>query len=240
MTTATATRKAPTRVSKGMRFRSPMADGQPLFEAIRSLGNARWECVVIDEPIEFDGRTIPSDFAGHHEVFMSESILHKVAFEARWKAAQSDEEIWWDQQIVGTTVHYHDSFGAFVRASIVRDADGAKAILPTALVGNHRNRLVTLNADGSVYYSYHVKQIMEKATFRPHSGNIWENSDHLKARHDDPSLLPALDLSAPEATPEEQAEQAIVRKLAEITAAAGDWQITPAERLAKVQALLAS
>ena len=220
-----------------MQFRSTLADGQPLWEAIESIRSGQWLCRVIDEPIEVDGRTIPSDFAGHEQVFTSESILSRVAFERRWQALATAQESWWERQTIGGTVHYHDSFGKFVRGVIVVDADGKKAMRPIALVGPWGN-VVRVDASGAVQRGYHALRILEGTTFAPSASNMWEYSEHLRARHEDPSSMEPVSLKVPESTSEEKAEQAIVRQLAAISEAAGDWNASPAERLAKVAALV--
>lgn len=236
MTTTTTAAKAPSRVSKGMQFRSTLADGNPLWETIESPKSGQWLCRVIDEPMEINGRTFPSDFAGHEAVFTSGDILSRMEFARRWASIASADEAWWDAQIEGATVHYHDSFGQFVRGVIVVDENGKKAMRSTALVGPWRG-VVRVSESGDVQHGYHAKRILEGGTFTPSASNMWECSEHLRARHEDPTVMEPVSLKAPEPSREEKAEQAIVRKLAAISQAAGDWKVSPAERLAKVAAL---
>lgn len=54
-----------TKITKGMQFRSVIADCNALWETIRPSGKQAWICQVIDEPFEYDGKMFASDYAGH-------------------------------------------------------------------------------------------------------------------------------------------------------------------------------
>ena len=77
--------------------------------------------------------------------------------------------------------------------------DGMKQMIPTALVGEWSSSdLPKRRADGSIYFSYHVKHIAESTPFRPNASNMFEHNPGKV----DPRSLPAIDLSVPEMTQE--------------------------------------
>lgn len=183
-------------------FRYPMADSNPLFKVTRARGRGVWEAIVVDEPVEIEGiGKVSSDHAGTVRVFTTQEIRHKVGFQGALKRSIDESEAWYESLRVGQTIHYDNGFQQWVRcvvvmAATVHNAKPHKCLKPLALCGNwSKYDLPRRLADGSVHTSYHVKQIAEGTCFEPHFGSIFE-SGRSRAK-DDPSKLPALDLSIP-------------------------------------------
>jgi hypothetical protein len=174
---------------KGKRFRSVVADCNCLWEIKGSRGRGVFECEVVNEPIEIDGETYDSDFAGRRDVFTREHIEAAIAMEEFWQRSHDAHEEFYaslgDHQIV----HYHDGFGQYVRCHAVKaphdvpDADikkGDRCLLEVALVGNWRK--FDLRPDG-----YHARGIREGRLFKPNASNIYENPKaSVRQKHPDP------------------------------------------------------
>lgn len=84
---------------------------------------------------------------------------------------------WWDKRKVGEIVHYSNGSGQYVRGEIIEHA-GEKKMLPIALVGDWPARdLGVRRPDGSVYYSYNAKQIIDREPTKPNASNMVEYPD---------------------------------------------------------------
>lgn len=183
---------------KGKRFRAPVADGHPLWEVVRSRGRGVFECRVVDEPIEIDGKTYPSDYAGITDVFTREQIEQMLRLEAWRGESQAMHEEFYaslgDHQIV----HYHDSFGQFIRCHVVTAGEpdeldhpciekGMRCLKQVALVGNWEAH--ALRPD-----SYHVKRMGR--LFKPNASCIYENPKApCRKKQADPRFMKPVDLS---------------------------------------------
>lgn len=195
-------------VKPGTKFRYHHADSNPLWRVKRSRGRGVWECEI--DPSE-------PDYAGSVKVFGTEEIVQSLASAELWARLSSDNGDFWANRRIGETLHYHDSFGRFVRGEVVQgfDKEGrpAKVLKPSALVGDWHAVDLPRWSDAGWFNEggYHVKNIAAGVTMQPHSGSIWESSDFRRpmgtASSIDPTALAPIDLSRPEPT-ERQAEAA--------------------------------
>lgn len=125
-------------------------------------------------------------------------VVPQIEFERKMRAKASVVDEWWDSQEVGTILHYHNSFGEFVRCEVV---DGpwtsafeggreGKHLQPIALVGEWK----LLNPEG-----YHAKKVITRTGgWRPAVGNIYEHPDYV-SRSDkgiDPTNLEPLEIGS--------------------------------------------
>jgi len=182
------------KVGKGTRFRSPIADGNPMFVVTRARGRGVWEAVVVaNEP----------DFAGTVKVFTDREIAATLAMEAFWEQNADDGASFYAGLAVGAVVHYHDGFNQWVRCEVVvgptvHDAKPHKCLKPIALVGAWRPYTLPRRcADGTVDLGYHAKTIAEGRLFEPNYTNIYESGEVRDVGLKDPRGLPAIDLTPP-------------------------------------------
>ena len=105
---------------------------------------------------------------------------------------------------IGSTVHYHNGFGTWVRCTVVANAEpghnkSGRALKPVALVGDWKPYdLPKRCPDGSITEPFHVKQIREGDPWTPNEGFIFESPDFAHRSHfPDPSKLQPIDLSVP-------------------------------------------
>jgi len=196
------------RVGIGTTFRSPYADGNPLWTVTKSRGNGTWDCVVAEsEP----------DWAGVKKVFGTEEIVRALGMEQLWKDLSTAQADFWASRKPGEVLHYHDAFGRYVRGTVVegidRDGEPAMVLRPTALVGMWQDIDLPRWNDAGFFHEggYHVKKIASGETFQPNQSSIYESPDFVRPRGEaeriDPRSLPEIDLSHPEPTPA-QAEAA--------------------------------
>ena len=196
--------KTKQRVTKGVRFRSTYADGNPLWEVKASAGKGAWACEVVSEKFVIDGKEFDSDWAGVRKLFTSKEILASVSMGRLYEQAASDQDAFYASLNVGQIVHYNNGFQQFVRCKVVcgTDKDGKEgnALLPIALVGNWLTHdLPRRQANGSIFYAYYPKMILENGTFTPNYSNIVESSAYRPCYGEpDPNALQPIDLSVPE------------------------------------------
>ena len=114
---------------------------------------------------------------------------------------------WWNEREIGETLHYHNSFGQFVRGTVV-EHEGEKMLLPIALVGAWKKiDLPRRYDDGTILVPYHARKIAEGEPFRPHEANMYEHDSfrpNPKHRDFDPTTAEPIDLSVPEMTGAEE------------------------------------
>lgn len=170
-------RKSSSRRLKGKRFRSAIADCNPLWEVKRSRGRGVFECEVVNEPTEFRGQMYDSDFAGRVDVFTREQIEAQLEWQAFSEARQSEHEDFYERLGDHQVVHYHHSGGAYIRCHAVVAGprheldhpcveEGEKALEIVAFVGEWRDH--DLRPDG-----YHVRRVGR--LFKPNASCIYEN-----------------------------------------------------------------
>lgn len=201
------------RIKKGMKFRSPYADSNPLWETKKSLGGS-WLCVVVNEPVEYKGQMIDSDWAGTEKAFLTADIHRAVAYMRMFEDSEQEDRCWYDSLPLGTVVHYNDGFRSFVRCEIVMGADRnepntkRKVLKPIALVGDWRPiDLPGRRLNGSIYLSIHAQNIADGKCFSPHYSNVYESPAYSKDKGNDPTALKPVDLTVPPMS-EEEAETA--------------------------------
>jgi len=177
----------------GKRFRHAYADSNALWEVKRSRGRRAYECEIVDEPVEIDGRTIKGDYAGVRKLFDTREIEAASRWQELMERKWSEHERFYEGLRVGEIVHYHDGFGQYIRCEVVvaeavrEGIDhpeikmGEKCLREIALVGAWR-------AYDLVPDSYHVRGIREHRLFHPNASCIWENPKF--ARREGPRTLP--------------------------------------------------
>jgi hypothetical protein len=158
-----------TMITKGLRFRSAIADTMALFEVTCRQGRGAWRCVVVNEPWEMDGKTYPSDYAGTTRVFLTDQVARAVAWEQYAKESRSAHEAYYASLTVGQIVHYMNMPKEFVRCEVV-EKDGKHVLRPVALLGDWYD------------IGYHEKQIHSGATFTPNYTCIYESPACNRAR----------------------------------------------------------
>ncbi len=207
-------------VKKGMRFRSVYADSNALWEVKRSSGGGVWQCEIVNEPFEIDGRSFDGDYAGTVRPFNESNILSAHAQQKRFAQLEEDDADWFDSLKEGQIVHYNNGFSSFVRCEVVmgtadnvgglvREENIGRTVLqPVALVGNWgAHDLPHRNPDGSIRPGFHAGKIMDgKGAWRPSTTCVYEAPDYSsRQRSVDPSTLEEIDLTVPEMTPEQAA-----------------------------------
>lgn len=231
-------------IKRGTRFRSIIADANVLFEVTGKAGRGVWRAKATADNF---------DYAGEVRAFTEAQILHAVGIEAYFKKAQSDDDRFYAELALGSIVHYHNAFGAYVRCEVVRFEGpnppghrelpiGCHALKPIALVGEWKAwDLPRRRPDGTIESGYHVTSIAEGHVWRPSATCVYEHPDFADRRavvhglcRPAPSTLPALDLSLPDPDPA-AAERAALEKdilaIREVLATPGD----PTERLRRAR-----
>jgi len=150
------------KITKGLRFRSAIADTMALFEVTGRQGRGAWRCVVVNEPWEMDGKTYPSDYAGTTRVFLTEEIVRHVAWEQYAKKCRDAHEAYYASLTVGQIVHYMNTRKEFVRCEVV-EKDGKHVLKAIALVGDWYD------------IGYQEKKIRSGETFTPNYTCIYES-----------------------------------------------------------------
>lgn len=167
---------------------------------------------------------------------------------------------WFDGLAVGSTVHYHDGFGEYVRCEIavgnpdnLRDYAGrvdasliGKNVLqPVALVGNWKSVSRRDERTGEAHYDSHAEAIIAKrGAWRPSDSCVFEAPGFARTgKVADPTCMDPIDLTPPDLTDEQLAAipawQAVdrVRDALAMDATRGK---TPQEILDSVRLALAS
>lgn len=208
---------AGTMIEAGTEFRHVRADSNPLWRVTRRVGRGIYEAVCINEPVEINGESYDSDFAGEVDVFKADTIRRAMGLRAVFQNLESRDRDFYDGLAVGTIVHYHNGFGQFVRCEVVRYED-QMALLPVALVGHwQRIDLPRRNAAGDIGYSTggHFFGIASNpfTPWRPSTSCVYEAPDAVAnvRRHGDPAGMPVIDLTVPEPTDEQAATEALYR-----------------------------
>lgn len=221
MSTAT---KTPTRVRKGMRFRSVIADANPLWEVTGNVGRGVWRCKVVNEPFEVNGTTYDGDFAGHTDVFDASRILAAVGMSDLFDdLARRDKEAAATFP-AGTVVHAEAGWkGQWVRGTVV-DTDDGKQIRPEALIGPFKPYDVPQRyPDGTISEGgYHAKAVTSGELRPLVARNLWESGDSRFDGLDDPTGMDPVDMTVPPMTDEEVARAAKVRTCMAINEAVKD------------------
>lgn len=133
-------------------------------------------------------------------------IRRQVQFNDAWADLGKKSDDWWQQQPVGTVVHYDNSFNSFVRGVIEVDpTDGQHKMRPTGLVGSGwgTNDLPHWTPWGEPDMGYLERR---PELMRPNEGNMYEAqiaNGTTKVGRDDPRPLPAIPHVLPTRTDEQ-------------------------------------
>jgi hypothetical protein len=197
------------RVSVGMTFFAIYADSRPEWTVIKRRGNGAWDCVIKED-----------DWTGAKKVFGSEEILAAVREDTFFNNLVNATGDWWNQRKIGEILHYHNSFGQYVRGRVIDD-NGEKKLQPIALVGPWKTYdLPRRMADGSISYPYHAEKIINQTgAWQPSHTNMFEHPDFsgpVVHQRIDPRVAPAIDLSVADMNDDakEIARLEIIRKTA--------------------------
>lgn len=194
-----STTRAKTDPLLGKRFRAVYADSNALWEVKRTRGRGVYVCEIVNEPIEYNGRMIDSDYAGTQKLFASEEIQQIEALEELLNKSAEKHEVFYQGLTLGSVVHYHHGFGQFIRCRVVvatgediaREEHcsvrlGETCLREEALVGAWRDYELRPG-------NYHVEGVKKGRIFRPHATNIFENPQAKSVHaHSNPAGLPAL------------------------------------------------
>lgn len=162
----------------GKRFRSTIADCSCLFEVVRSESFRSYVCVVINEPVSFEGRTFDSDYAGQQRFFSKKNVAEMVCSTEHYERMRNAHNGFYETLPVGSIAHYHYGFNCFFRCEVVQLTTervvgmdlfpaGSKALKLIAFVGPwHDNDLMS----ASIY----TRQIQDGHLIRPHVSNVFE------------------------------------------------------------------
>mgnify|MGYP001228276858 FL=1 len=141
----------------------------------------------------------------------------------------------WDTLELGTTIHWHNAFGAYVRGVVadveVDDGKIARGMIPVALVGNWRDFELPRWYDDGRYSDggTYVGKIRNGEPMRPNQDSIWESDCMNRSGRPDPTGMDEIDLTPPEPTPEQEAAASFRDVLLEIASMAA-MQEVPANR----------
>jgi hypothetical protein len=181
----------------GKRFRHVLADCSVLLEVKRPSGRGVLECVVVNVPVEIDGKTFDSEFAGTVHYLSKAVIETRIAYEEQQAVQQRKSDQWWDSQVEGSVLHYHSFTNQFVRCVVtvlteetqvgmMKYPAGTKVLRQAALVGDWSERDLCLT-------SLSVRYIRERHLMRPHISNLFESPLWRSPCRFNPNDLPALD-----------------------------------------------
>lgn len=190
------------KIEKGTKFHATIADGNPEWEVTGKAGRGVWRAKCLGE-----------DYRGEVRAFTEAQIRQSVGMSRLFTDLGNENDAWYAKQPIGRVVHYHNSFGQYVRCEVVMGTTvhskvPHKCLKPLALVGAwSKHDLPKRMPDGTIYYGYQADKIRSGECFEPNYGSIYETGKQ-GGRHfaEDPSKLPALDLSVPEMDAETQAQ----------------------------------
>lgn len=196
------------------RFRDIVMDYNPIFRVLEDMGNGTYRAVSEDE----------MGYGGVERFYSCAQVLAHVRHMEALEAMFESQANFWSTRAVGEVLHYHNGFGEFVRGTVI-EADGKKLLKPTALVGKWgKYDLPYRSPNGEIVYPYHADKVINggpDACWQPNESCVYEAPEYARQSEGDPSTMPAIDLTVPDMTPEEQEtanlEQALdrVRKILE-------------------------
>jgi hypothetical protein len=183
------------RISIGFEFRAPFQDCNPKWVITRKVRKGVYEAVgAADEP----------DCSGQKRTFTIEAIRQHARQDQMWAQIGESNDSFFEGLQLGAIIHYNNGFENFVRCEVVAH-EGKKQLKPMALVGKwSASDLPQRGHDGSIYEPYHAKAIRTGNVWQPSETCVYEAPAYRKGGLD-PRALPAIDLSVPELSSEEQA-----------------------------------
>lgn len=174
-------------------------------------------------------------------------VRRMVEWEDSWKRASTEpNDVFYGSLVPGQIVHYHNSFGQFVRCEVVAAdrIDSVRgneptlhgvALKPIALVGHVKrgkespwknevggtdgwfeHDLYSRDAGGEVHFGYHARQVFEGKLMQPHASNMYEYADFHDRLGIDPTKMPPIDLTPPPMTAEQEEIAPLARAASEI------------------------
>lgn len=180
-------------------FRDTVADSNPIFRVIRKLPNGIYECVSEGD-----------EYAGVERYFSTAQLRAKLKWEENLANLFDRQDDFWATRVVGEVLHYCNGFKQYIRGEVIKDGDKFK-LKPTAMVGDWRGCFDQTRRmpNGTISYGYHAKKIIEggpDAAWQPSDSCVYEAPGCSKSYSSgvDPRTLPALDLSFPPITSEEE------------------------------------
>lgn len=222
-----------TKVKIGTQFRWTHADSNPLWEVKKARGKGTWECVVIDD----------LDWQGTRKVFSTEEISGSIGMAALWQKSGDESNDFYNQLPVGSIVHYHNAFGAFVRCQVTDN----KQLLPFALVGDWKPfDLPRRLNDGTIELGYYAKKIKERTMFRPHASNVYEYNVNRKPNQQpihfsllqDPRQMAPVSLEVPEMSVQEVEYAKLWKKIENLRSVLNTAELSPYQILDNVEKVL--
>lgn len=186
---------ANTNVGIGTKFNAVYADGMCQWEVTGKAGRAVWKCVVTQES---------GDYVGVVKHFGTDEIRLALAWMAAFDSAKNGDDSFYESLPLGKIVHYHNSFGEFVRCEVVMasteksDGKAIKCLKPIALVGNWKGfDLPRRNRDGSIELGYHAKKIVEGRCWRASASCVYESPRFSDRAVSDPRKMEPISLEVP-------------------------------------------
>lgn len=196
-----------TQVRIGTEFTAPYADSSFIWKVVKRIGG---------KPLTWLAEIHNDEYEGTQKSFLDSEIKRSIKMSEFWQGKMDERKTWWDNQKVGTVLHYNNGFGDWVRGEVV-EKDGEKQLKATALVGNWREGVKpTRQVGGSLTIPYHTRQVLDGASWQPDIGCIWEASENQRKRYDDPTQMEPLDLSIPEKTNDDEKEAELWEKVNEV------------------------
>jgi hypothetical protein len=170
-----------TKIKKGTEFRASHADSNPKWRVVTARGRF-CETVGIEE-----------DNQGVRRGFLREEVERLVSYAEACARMAREHDDFYSSLKVGSTVHYHNGFGQWVRcvATLGTTRQNPKehvCLTPLELVGAWRE--YDLRPD-----RYLVKMIRDGGTFEPNYTNLWE-APNGERRYPDPTGLSAVELNS--------------------------------------------
>lgn len=186
----------------GHEFRRVYADGNCLWTVTKHVGPDHVEARINDDDL---------DYGGVVDSFRVADIQASAAMDGLFRDAFAERDRLWANATVGETLHYHNSFGKFVRGEVVVLDDGTKGLKCTALVSSTREGengerwggwdtydLTTWFPDGTVRTGYHVDKVVEGDAWQAPADSIYEWQRDRMADWTDPRTAEPESLDPPE------------------------------------------
>lgn len=204
-------------------FRHHYADGNCLWKVTEKRGRGTWIAEIKDD----------ADYSGVKQAFTTEQIEGSIGLSKLWNNLADEGDKFYNNLVVGSTVHYNNGFNQFVRCKVMPD----KQLLPVAMVGNWSiGDLPRRLSDGEICGGYYADKIKKSDPFKPNASNIYENKHDVRVL--DPHNMVPINLELPPMTSDEQIKSAKVRKINSIKAICGNNDMTPDGKLDMIRNLL--
>lgn len=206
-------------ITVGTEFRSIIADCNALWSVTRHVTDDIYEAVVVNEPIETNGGTFDSDYAGQVDVFTGHEIRGALRVRDVFAEHAARIDAFNASFTPGAVLHIREHFhpntgGRYIRVEINKTG----AAIPVALVGNWpAHDLPRRWPNGTEFDGgFHAKRVLAGEPIRLSPDSTVDSAD-LRPGEIDPASLPAVNLTLPPVTDDEAAR--ITRVQAAETAA---------------------